>query len=66
MKTTKERLMQAIAENKIVKFNGSLYRVGGYVVRKECGGEIKRSVILYDQTTRERSTIQLPLQFIEI
>ncbi len=65
MKTTKERLMQAIDDNKIVRFNGSLYRVGGYVVRKE-RGEIKRSVILYDQTTRERSTIQLPLQFIEI
>ena len=58
-----KEVAKAINENKIIKYNGALYRIGGYVLRKEKGKKLY-SVILYDQTCGDRSTIQLPMDKI--
>lgn len=60
---TVKEVAQAINENRIIKYDGVLYRVGGYVLRKEKGMKLY-SVILYDQVSNERSTVQVPMEKI--
>lgn len=60
---TVKEVAQAINENRIIKHDGALYRVGGYVLRKEKGKKLY-SVILYDQVSNERSTVQVPMERI--
>ena len=60
---TVKEVAKAINENRIIKYDGALYRVGGYVLRKEKGNKLY-SVILYDQVSNERSTVQVPMEKI--
>lgn len=60
---TVKEVAQAINENRIIKYDGALYRIGGYVLRKEKGKKLY-SVILYDQVSNERSTVQVPMDKI--